>query len=85
MLEPNVRISIEQAKALRRESESSDGNVLNGEEIKKILESERHDAKAPSINLDKKFLSRFFDDNQSEEDILDTIAKALELYRSGQN
>lgn len=85
LLESNIRINIKQAKALRRESESSDGNALNEEVIKKILESEKHDVKAPSINLDKKFLSQFFDDKQSEEDIRDTIAKALELYYSGQN
>lgn len=85
LVESNVRINIKQAKALRRESESSDGNALNKEVIKKIFESEKHDVKALSINLDKKFLSQFFDDKQSEEDILDTIAKALELYCSGQN
>ena len=85
LIESDTRINIEQAKALRRGSESSDGNVLNEEEIKKILGSGKHGVKAPSINLDKKFLAQFFDDKQSEEDILDTIAKALELYRSGRN
>lgn len=85
LIESNIRISIKQAKMLRRESESSDGNALNEEVIRKILEFEKHNVKSPSINLDKKFLSQFFDDKQSEEDIRDTIAKALELYRSGHN
>lgn len=85
LVESNVRINIKQAKALRRESESSDGNALNEEVIKKILESEKHDVKAPSINLDKKFLSQFFDDKQSEEDILNTIAEALKLYHASRS
>lgn len=82
LLEPNVRINIEQVKTLRRESESLNGNVLSDEMIREILEPNKTDSKIKSIKLDSKFLSQFFDDNQSEEDIQDTIAKALELYHS---
>ena len=87
LIESNIRINIEQAKALHRESESSDGNELNEEVIKKILESEKDevDVKVPSINLDKKFLSQFFDSKQSEEDIMDTIAEALKLYHASRS
>lgn len=85
LLETNIKISTEQAKALHQASESTNEEALDESMIKKILEPKESNIKVPPIKLPQKFLSKYFDDKQSEEDILDTIAKALELYHSNQN
>lgn len=85
LLEVNLTIDTEQAKTLRKESELLKDESLNEEAIRKILEPKKSEVKVKSIKLDSDFLSQFFNDNQSQEDIQDTITKALELYRSNQN
>lgn len=85
LLETNLTIDTEQAKALHKKSESLQEETLNEETVKKILEPKASDAKVRSVKLDSEFLSQFFHDNQSQEDIQDTITKALELYCSNQN
>lgn len=85
LLETNLTIDTEQAKVLHKESESLQEETLNEETIKKILKPKEAATKVRSVKLDSEFLSQFFNDNQSQEDIQDTITKALELYRSNQN
>lgn len=80
LLEANVTINMEQAKTLRKESVSLEDGTLNEETIRKILEPKVSEAKVKSVKLDSDFLSQFFNDNQSQEDIQDTITKALEQY-----
>lgn len=85
LLETNLTIDTEQAKALHKESESLQEETLNEKTIRRILERKKSDAKVKSIKLDSDFLSQFFNDSQSQEDIQNTITKALELYRSNQD
>lgn len=85
LLETNPMINTEQAKALRKESKSLKKGTLNEETIRRILEPKKSEVKVKSIKLDSDFLSQFFNDNQSQEDIQDTITKALKLYHLSQN
>ena len=85
LLKANIKIDAERAKALHEASELSKEKPLDNATIKKILESKRSDVRVSSIKLNKNFLSQFFDVKQSEEDILNTIAKALEQYHSNRN
>lgn len=85
LLEENLTIDTEQAKTLHKESESLKNGILSNETIRRILGPKTSGVKVKSVKLDSDFLSQFFNDNQSQEDIQDTITKALKLYRSNQN
>lgn len=85
LLETNLTVDTEQAKILHKESESLKEGTLNEETIRRIIEPKTSEVKIKSIRLDSDFLSQFFDDNQSQEDIQDTITKALEQYLSKDN
>lgn len=85
LLETNLTIDTEQAKILHKESESLKDEPMNEETIRRIIEPKTSEVKIKSIKLESNFLSQFFNDNQSQEDIQDTITKALKLYRSNQN
>ena len=85
LVKTNIKINTEQARALRKASESSKEKPLDKATINKIFEPKESEIRVSSIKLNKNFLSQFFDDKHSKEDILNTIAKALEQYHSNQN
>lgn len=77
MLEDGMNIDIEQAKKIY---ELSKDKILDKEKIAKILVPKKQEPKARRIRLNEDILSRFFPDNQNQDDIQNTITKALELY-----
>lgn len=79
LLEDGMNIDIEQVKKIY---EISKDRILDKEKIAKILVSKKQQPKARRIRLNEDILCRFFPDNQNQDDIQDTITKALELYYS---
>lgn len=79
LLEDGMSIDIAQAKKI---CELSKDKILDKEKIAKILVPKKQQPKARRIRLNEDILSRFFPDNQNQDDIQDTITKALELYYS---
>lgn len=79
LLKDGLSIDIEQAKKI---CELSKDEMLDKEKIAKILVSQKQERKPRRVRLNEEILSRFFPDNQSQDDIQDTITKALELYYS---
>lgn len=82
LLEDGINIDIEQAKKIY---EISKDKKLDKEKIAKILITKKQEPKTRRVRLNEDILSRFFPDNQSQDDIQDTITKALELYYSQLN
>lgn len=79
LLEDGMNIDIEQAKKIY---EISKDKILDKEKIAKILVPKKQERKPRRVRLDDDILSRFFPESQSQDDIQDTITKALELYYS---
>ena len=79
LLEDGMNIDMEQAKKIY---EISKDKILDKEKIAKILVPKKQEPKARRIRLNEDILSRFFPNNQNQDDIQDTITKALELYYS---
>lgn len=79
LLEDGMNIDIEQAKKIY---EISKDKILDKGKIAKILTTKKQEPKTRRVRLNEDILSRFFPDNQSQDDIQDTITKALELYYS---
>jgi hypothetical protein len=71
------KISIVQAEKLRKESANGE---LSAEAIEQLLKPETDKPKRKQIKLSTDFLSEFFDDDKSEEDIQATVAEALRMY-----
>lgn len=88
LLEDGMDIDIEKAKKIYELSELSKKEKLEGildkEKIAKILVPKKQEHKVRRVRLNDDILSRFFPDDQSHDDIQDTITKALELYYSSQ-
>lgn len=80
LLEANLTIDAEQAKTLHKESESLKEGTLSEETIREILKPKTSKVKVKPVKLNSDFLSQFFTNDQSQEDIQDTISKALEQY-----
>lgn len=79
LLKDGLSIDIEQAKKI---CELSKDEMLDKEKISKILVVKKLEHKPRRVRLNDEILSRFFPDNQSQDDIQDTITRALELYYS---
>lgn len=79
LLEDGISIDIEQAKKIY---EIAKDKILDKEKIAKILTTKKQEPKTRRVRLNEDILSRFFPDNQNQDDIQDTITKALELYYS---
>ena len=75
--ERHDRLSLAEAELLRKERKP-----LTKEAILRIVEDPRHKAALtpPSFKLEPEFLSRYFKPEQSQEEISEIIAKALDLY-----
>ena len=71
------RISIKQADELHSESKKE---KLNKAYIKRVLEAGYFGSKIKPIKFNGKFLSQFFVENQSSEEIESTIEEAIKLY-----
>lgn len=82
MLEDGMNIDIEQAKKIY---ELSKDKILDKEKIAKILVPQKQQPKPRRIRLNEDIVCRFFPDIQNQDDIQDTITKALELYYSQLN
>lgn len=82
MLEDGMNIDIEQAKKIY---ELSKDKILDKEKIAKILVPQKQQPKPRRIRLNEDIVCRFFPDIQNQNDIQDTITKALELYYSQLN
>jgi ParB family chromosome partitioning protein len=79
VLASGKQISIKQSLVLREESEKGE---LNKTAIKKIFEPQFFPAKVKPVRFSGQFLSEFFNEGQSEEEIEDVVAKALRQYFS---
>ena len=77
--EKKVSISIKQADILKEESEKTE---LNKSAVKKILELGDYPVKIKPMKLSEQFLSRYFNEKQSTEEIENLLAEALEQYFS---
>lgn len=80
LLEEGLAIDLQRAGTLHKEAEAKKDEPLTEEEIRGVLEAQQTTSKIKPIKLDSDFLSQFFGDDQSPEDIQDTISKALEQY-----
>lgn len=87
LLEDGMVIDAEKAKKIREISELSKGGIMEGildkEKIAKILAPKKQQRKVRRVRISDDILSRFFHNDQSQEEIQDTITKALELYYLG--
>ena len=89
-LADGAKISIKQADALKGEidrlkkeaekAKGSDRKELDADFIKRVLEPEHSPAEMKPINLRGSFLSKYFKENQSPEEIEAIIASALQKY-----
>lgn len=87
LLEEGMNIDFEKAKKIREISELSKDEILDGmldkEKMKKILTPKKQKDKVRRTRLlNNDILSRFFSEDQSQDEIWDTVAKALEMYCS---
>ena len=82
LLKKGTRISIKQADTLKAESGKGELNLAN---ISEILSWGAFSVKVKSLKLSGQFLSRYFNQDQSVEDVEKIIAVALEQYYSNQS
>lgn len=82
LLGEGLTIDLQRAGMLHKNAESKKDEPLTEEELRNILEIQKVNSKVKSVKLSSDFLSSFFSDGQSAEDIQDTISKALEQYLS---
>ena len=88
ILTEGLKISLNQAKKIKKESElinktKKDGS-LTKHRILEIIKPEETKDKTKSINFSNSFLSKYFNKTASAEEIKQTIDKALELYFASQ-
>jgi len=81
LLAGGMKISIKQADTLKAKSQSTNGK-LDKASIKSVLEPGFFTSKVKPVKLSGKFLSPYFNENQSTEDIESVIGEALERYFS---
>ena len=88
ILEDGQKISLNQAKKIKKESEliskTKENGSLTKHRILEIIKSEETKDKTKSINFSSSFLSKYFNETTSAEEIKQTVDKALELYFASQ-
>jgi ParB family chromosome partitioning protein len=78
----NVKINIKQADILKEKSQNGELDAIS---IKRIFEPGYFPTKIKPLKLSGQFLSQYFDENQSAEEIDGVIAQALEQYFSSRS
>lgn len=79
LLEENIKIDARQAQTLKKQSLDHE---LDEDTICQIISPQTPVPKMKSIKLREDFLKKYFDENQTPEEIEDTIVKALDLFLS---
>lgn len=79
LLKEEVKVDIQQAEELKRQSLDHE---LGEDEIRKIVIPKAPVAKKKSIRLREDLFAKYFTEEQTQEEIEETIAKALEHYQS---
>ena len=79
LLKDNMNINMEQAEKLRKASSETE---LKKSDILKIIEPKKELSKVKPITFSGEFLSQYFDEKQSVEDIKKLIDEALKQYLS---
>jgi len=75
-------ISIKQSNVLREESEQGE---LNKTAIKRVFEPGFFPTKVKPVKFSGQFLSQYFSEEQSTEEIENVVGEALKMYFSSQN
>lgn len=78
-LEGNTKVDIQQAKELKKQSRDHE---LDEDTIKQIIMPKAPAPRRKTIKLREDIFTKYFPEEQSPEEIEDTIARALELLRS---
>jgi ParB family chromosome partitioning protein len=78
LLKNKVRIGIQQADKLKRESQKG---KLNKAQIQEILKPGKTTTKVKPVTLKSDMLSKFFNSEHESKEIEDEILRALEFYR----
>lgn len=78
LLENGTKISVSQVQALKKESKEHE---LGEDRIRQIVASAVPLTKSRTIRLKEELFTKYFSENQPQEEIEDTIAKALEWFR----
>ena len=79
LLAEGRKVSMKQADLLREESAKEE---LKKDAIKRVFEPGYFGAKVKPVKFSGQFLSQYFSESQSSEEIESEVAKALELYFS---
>lgn len=72
-------MNTQQAQELKKQSSDHE---LTEDEIKQIITPKAPTLKRKAIKLREDLFAKYFTENQSQEEIEDTIARALELLNS---
>ena len=78
LLENGAKINVSQAQALKKESKEHE---LGEDRIHQIVAPAVPVTKSRTIRLKEELFTKYFSENQPQEEIEDTIAKALEWFR----
>ena len=78
LLENGTKINVSQVQALKKESKEHE---LGEDRIRQIVAPAVPLTKSRTIRLKEELFTKYFSENQPQEEIEDTIAKALEWFR----
>lgn len=79
LIDGKVKVDTQQALELKKQSLDHE---LSEDEINQIIRPKAHAPKRRAIKLREDLFTRYFSEGETPEEIEDTIARALELFRS---
>lgn len=79
LIEGDTKVDLQQARKLKKQSSDHE---LSKDEIIEIIRPKAHAPKRRAVKLREDLFTKYFSEGETPEEIEDTIARALEFFRS---